>query len=162
MHTSSEVTRVLRQWMEAFTMRSLGDWRRFVRASGLSMPQLSLLMRLYYGGGCGVHDIGEGFGVSSAAASQLVDRLVHAGLVARAEDPDDRRARQIALSAKGRELIDRGIRERYRWVDHLVDELPADQKVSVLRFLPFLIEAEKRLPPRNTELRQTSLKKRST
>src|SRR5208283_3212855 len=109
MQTKREVAGVIRQWMEAFTMRSLGDWRRFVKSSGLSMPQLSLLMRLYYGGGCGVHDIGSGFGVSSAAASQLVDRLVHAGLVARVEDPDDRRARQIALSAKGRGLIQRGI-----------------------------------------------------
>jgi DNA-binding MarR family transcriptional regulator len=92
----------------------------------------------------------------------MVDRLVHAGLVARAEDPGDRRARQVELSGKGRQLIDRGIRERYRWVDDLVDELPADQKTSVLRFLPSLIEAEKRLPARNTDQQESSVKKRST
>ena len=162
MQTSREVSRVIRQWMEAFAMRSMGDWRRFVRSSGLSMPQLSLLMRLYYRGGCGVHDIGTGFGVSSAAASQLVDRLVHAGLVARAEDPGDRRARQVALSEKGRELIDKGIKERYRWVDDLVDGLAADQKASVMRFLPSLIEAEKKLPARNMDKRESSSKKGST
>jgi DNA-binding MarR family transcriptional regulator len=146
MHTTREVSVVIRQWMEASAMRSFTDWRQFVRGAGLSMPQLSLLMRLYYGGGCGVHEIGKGFGVSSAAASQMVDRLVQAGLVARVESPEDRRVRHVELSAKGRELIDRGIRERYRWVDDLVDELPADQRASVLSFLPSLIEAEKRLP----------------
>jgi MarR family 2-MHQ and catechol resistance regulon transcriptional repressor len=146
MHTTREVSLVIRQWMEASAMRSLTDWRRFVRSAGLSMPQLSLLMRLYYGGGCGVHDIGKGFGVSSAAVSQMVDRLVQARLVARVESPEDRRVRHVELSAKGRELIDKGIRERYRWVDDLVDELPADQRASVLRFLPSLIEAEKRIP----------------
>ena len=56
------------------------------------MPLLSLPMRLHYGGGCGVNDIGKGFGVSGAAVSQMVERLVQAGLVARVEDPDDRRA----------------------------------------------------------------------
>jgi DNA-binding MarR family transcriptional regulator len=162
MKRNGEVALVLRQWMEAVAMRSLGDWRRFVRSSGLSMPQLSLLMRLYYGGGCGVHDIGKGFGVSSAAASQMVERLVQTGLVARGEDPDDRRARQIALSSKGRALIDRGIQERYRWVEDLVEELGAGQRTSVLRFLPQLIEAEKRLPAGNTEPSDTSVKKRST
>ena len=146
MHGTREVSGVIRQWMEASAMRSLTDWRRFVQGAGLSMPQLSLLMRLHYGGGCGVHDIGKGFGVSSAAVSQMVERLVQAGLVARVEDPDDRRVRQVELSAKGRQLIDNGIRERYRWVDDLVEKLPADQRALVLRFLPSLIEAEKRLP----------------
>jgi DNA-binding MarR family transcriptional regulator len=143
---SRDVAGVIRQWMEAAAMRSMTDWRTFVHRAGLSMPQLSLLMRLYYGGGCGVHDLGEGFGVSSAAVSRMVDRLVQAGLVDRGEDPDDRRVRHVQLSAKGRALIDNGIRERYRWVDDLVEELPAGQRATVLRFLPSLIEAEKRLP----------------
>jgi hypothetical protein len=45
--------------------------------------------------------------------------------------PEDRRVRHVDLSAKGRELIDRGIRERYRWVDDLVDELHADQRAVI-------------------------------
>ncbi len=146
MRAPQQIAGVVRQWVEASDRRSLAEWRRFVRGAGLSMPQLSVLMRLYYGGGCGVHDIGSGLAVSSAAASQMVDRLVQAGLVDRGENPQDRRARRVALSARGRQLIDRGIRERYRWVDDLVGELPADRRASVLRILPSLIEAEKKLP----------------
>ena len=137
---------LIRRWVQASDMRSMAEWRRFVRGAGLSMPQLSLLMRLYHGGGCGVHDLGSGLGVSSAAASQMVDRLVQADLVARAESPEDRRVRMVELSVRGRLLIERGIRRRYRWVDELVGALAPDEKASVRKVLPALIEAEKRLP----------------
>jgi len=146
MSATRDVAGIVRQWVEASDRRSLAQWRRFVRGAGLSMPQLSLLMRLYYGGGCQVHDIGRGLGVSAAAASQMVDRLVQGGLVERAESPRDRRARQVALSARGRQLVGRGMRERYRWVDDLVAELAVTTRASVLRVMPSLIEAEKRLP----------------
>jgi DNA-binding MarR family transcriptional regulator len=132
--------------MEAFIMRSFDAMNRYVKAAGLSMPQFSLLMRLYHGGDCEVHDIGQHFDVSSAAASQLVDRLVQAGLVARSERPEDRRVRQVALTRKGRALIDRGIEERNRWVDDLVERLSEKERAAVLRALPSLIEAEQSLP----------------
>ena len=137
---------LMRRWVQAADMRSIAEWRRFVRGAGLSMPQLSLLMRLYHGGGCGVHDLGRGLGVSSAAASQMVDRLVQAQLVDRVESQEDRRVRTVALSARGRHLIERRIRSRYRWVDRLVGELGEDLKASMRKVLPALIEAEKRLP----------------
>jgi DNA-binding MarR family transcriptional regulator len=146
MQEPREPADLIRRWVQASDMRSLAEWRRFVRGAGLSMPQLSLLMRLYHGGGCGVHDLGRGLGVSSAAASQMVDRLVQAALVERQESPEDRRVRRVQLSTRGRQLVDRGIRRRYRWVDELVGELGADEKASVRKVLPALIEAETRLP----------------
>ena len=143
-----DIRPVIRQWMEAFTMRSMHEMGRYVKTTGLSMPQFSLLMRLYYHGGCEVHDIGRHFDVSSAAASQLVDRLVHAGLVARTENPDDRRARQIELSQKGRALIDTGVEKRYRWLDDMVAALSVKERTALLASLPHLIEAEKTFPGR--------------
>ena len=35
---------LIRRWVQASDMRSMAEWRRFVRAAGLSMPQLGLLM----------------------------------------------------------------------------------------------------------------------
>ena len=146
MNVPRDVAGIVRQWVEASDRRSLAAWRRFAREAGLSMPQLSLLMRLYDGGGCRVRDIGRGLAVSAAAASQMVDRLVQGGLVERGENPQDRRARHVALSPRGRRLVGRGMRERYRWVDDMVAELGATARASVMRLLPPLIEAEKRLP----------------
>ncbi|MCX7037595.1 MAG: hypothetical protein NT005_00370, partial [Spirochaetes bacterium] len=59
MRDTSDITTVIRQWMECFFMRSMHDWARYVRTTGLSLPQVGLLMRLYHGGRCEVHDIGE-------------------------------------------------------------------------------------------------------
>ena len=67
---------VLRQWSEVFMGRSMRDFSAFMRNSGLSMPQVSLLSRLYYQGQCGVTDIADHLAVTSPAASQMVERLV--------------------------------------------------------------------------------------
>jgi len=146
MNETNEIRGVIREFIEGIAMRSMRDMTRYVKSTALSMPQFSLLMRLYYGGGCEVHDIGRDFDVSSAAASQLVDRLVQSGLVARTENPEDRRVRQIELSAKGRALVDKGIEQRYRWVDELVSVLSSEERSVLLASLPLLIAAEKRLP----------------
>ncbi len=58
-------------------------------------------MRLKHGGKSGVSEIGGQMGVTNAAASQAVDRLVHLGLIERTEDPDDRRAKRLTLTQAG-------------------------------------------------------------
>jgi DNA-binding MarR family transcriptional regulator len=145
MKENSEISALIRQWMEAFFVRSMQDSKVFFKATGLSMPQFSIMMHLFYRGMRGVHDIGDRMEITSAAASQLIDRLVQAGLVERAESPDDRRVRRIALTDKGRALIEKGISERYRWVEGLVTGLTEDQKEAVLKVLPTLMEAERKL-----------------
>jgi hypothetical protein len=75
MPTSLRFNDVLRQWTEVFMGRSMRDFSAFMRNSGLSMPQVSLLYRLYYRGQCGVTDIADHLAVTSPAASQMVERL---------------------------------------------------------------------------------------
>jgi DNA-binding MarR family transcriptional regulator len=146
MQETKQIRALLRDWVESFTMRSMHGMSLYARSAGLSMPQFSLLMRLYHTGGCEVHDIGSQFEVSAGAASQLVDRLVQGGLVVRTEDPRDRRVRQIALSDQGRVFIQKGIVERYGWVDELVEGLGAQERAGLVKWLPALMEAEKALP----------------
>lgn len=131
----------LRAWMEAFTHRSLRDWARFVKASGFSMPQFFLLMHVHHHAQCGMSDLSEHLEITPAAASQLVDRLVQAGLLEREEDPNDRRARQLALTEAGRALIERGIQERHRWVDEIASRLSEGQQAEVSAALTVLAEA---------------------
>jgi DNA-binding MarR family transcriptional regulator len=140
-----DVAALIRQWSETLTMRTMRAWWSHVRASGLSMPQFGVLMFLYHGGSCGVNDVGERMDVSGAAASQLIERLVQAGLVERTENPDDRRARLIALSARGRALVEQGTVQRYLWLDQLVALLDPEHRQAVLTALPYLIDAESAL-----------------
>jgi DNA-binding MarR family transcriptional regulator len=136
----------LRDWMETFMMRSMHGTGAYLKEKGLSMPQFSLMMRLYHIGECEVHDIGEVFDISAAGASQLVDKLVQNGLVMRTESPDDRRVRRIALTAKGRALINQGVDERYRWLDDLLDAMSPADEAAILKGLSAMLEVEKKLP----------------
>src|SRR3990172_4618750 len=108
MSHSQKFTLVVREWSEVFMRRSMRDFIRFTKDTGLSNPQISTLMRLHYHGVCGVSEIGVHLDVTNAAASQMVERLVQQGLLERAEHPDDRRAKQLTLTRKGRALIEKG------------------------------------------------------
>lgn len=136
MHDTEHLADSVRNLMETFFHRSMKDWMRFVRSVGLSLPQFGLLMRLHHGGRCEVREIGEHFDITSPAASQLIERLVQGGLVARTEDPDDRRARQITLSARGRALVEASINERYRWLGEHVMSLSPKETAAVKAALP--------------------------
>src|SRR5512147_710557 len=105
MTSSLQLTQTMRRFMGIamhYSMRASGH---FMKARGLSTPQFSLLMQLHYKGTCGMSQISEQFGVTPAAASQLVDKLVQSGLIHREEDPQDRRAKSLNLKDKGKELI---------------------------------------------------------
>ena len=86
-------------------------------------------------------EVSNRFDISAAAASQLVEKLVHAGYLERAEDPTDRRAKLLTLSAKGEELIQQGTEERYRWMDDLTSKLSAEEQDKVTEALNILTKA---------------------
>jgi DNA-binding MarR family transcriptional regulator len=145
MTNSTQFSQSLRAWMDAFMNRSMRGWNHFAKSTGLSMPQFSILMQLHHRGPCGMSEVSERFDISAAAASQLVDKLVHAGYLERAEDPNDRRAKLLTLSAKGKELIQQGTEERYRWMDDLTSKLNVGERAKVVEALNILTEAAQKL-----------------
>jgi MarR family 2-MHQ and catechol resistance regulon transcriptional repressor len=64
-----------------------------------------------------------------------VDRLVKKGLVARKERTNDRRVRQVELTAKGRALITRGFREHAAAMEDAVNALSERERLTLLRLL---------------------------
>jgi len=143
MSDSLQISKTLREWVEATTHRTMRDQSRYVKSLGFSMPQFFLLMQVYHRKQCGISDLSERMEITAAAASQTVDKLVQSGLLERTEDPNDRRAKQVTLSPKGRDLIEKSIGERFRWVDDLVKNLSREDRVKVGEALTILIEAGK-------------------
>ena len=137
----TQFSKTLRAWMDTFTHRSMRGWSHFAKSTGLSMPQFSILMQLHHKGSCGMSEVSERFDISAAAASQLVEKLVQAGYLERAEDPSDRRAKLLTLSLKGKELIQQGTEERYRWMDDLTSKLSMEEQAKVVEALNILTEA---------------------
>jgi DNA-binding MarR family transcriptional regulator len=136
-----QISKSLHEWVEVTTHRAMRDQSRYVKSLGFSMPQFFLLMRVYYKKQCGISDLSEHMEVTTAAASQTVDKLVQSGLLEREEDPHDRRAKQVTLSPRGRELIERSIHERFRWVDELVTGLSKSECATVTDALIILSKA---------------------
>lgn len=136
-----QFAQAIRSWMDVFMNRSMRGWGLFAKSTGLSMPQFSLLMQLHHKGACGMSEVSGRFEITPAAASQLVDKLVQNGLIIREEDPNDRRAKLLNLTDKGRELIEQGIEERYRWVDQLAEMLSDQEKARVSEALTLLTTA---------------------
>jgi DNA-binding MarR family transcriptional regulator len=135
----------LRAWMDVAMQRSMHGWSHHSKEAGLSMPQFSILMQLYYRGNCGISDIRDRFEISAAAASQHVENLVQADLIERTEASEDRRTKQVQLSAKGRQLLERGMRDRYRWMDALSRELDERAQAQIAAALNQLTDATQRL-----------------
>jgi len=86
-------------------------------------------------------EVSNRFDISAAAASQLVEKLVHAGYLERAEDPTDRRAKLLTLSTQGEELIQKGAEERYHWLDDLTSKLSTVEQTKVVEALDILTKA---------------------
>jgi DNA-binding MarR family transcriptional regulator len=145
MAESSHFSQSLRGWMDTFIHRSMHDSARVVKVSGFSMPQFFLLMQVHRHEHCGISDLSEHLEITNAAVSQLVDKLVQAGLLSRAEDPNDRRAKKVSLTLVGEEIVKKAIAERSRWVDDLATALNAEERRKVTEALEILTEASQRL-----------------
>jgi MarR family transcriptional regulator, organic hydroperoxide resistance regulator len=142
-------TQVLRDWSEVFMHRSMTDFKRFMSDSGLSASQVNTLMRLHYTGECSVSDLGAHAGITNAASSQMIDRMVGMELIQRREDPIDRRNKIIALSPKGRELIDQGIEARRAWMEELTTALSPEEQQAIVTALTLLTHAARQLEGAN-------------
>src|SRR5215211_7425480 len=140
-----QFTQAIRSWMDVFMHRSMRGWGRFAKSTGLSMPQFSVMMQLHYRGACGMSKVSEGFDITPAAASQLVDKLVQSGFIQRVEDQNDRRAKLLSLTDKGRELIQQGIEERYRWVEELSAKLSPEEREQISDALNIMTHAAQEL-----------------
>jgi DNA-binding MarR family transcriptional regulator len=126
-----------------FVRLSMQNYGRYVKESGFSMSQVSVLFYVYRKGSSGVSDIGEEMGVTSAAASQMLDRLVQQGLILRSEDQHDRRLKQIVLTKKGCQtlyLFRENLHARHAWVDELAARLSPAEQEQVEAALKILIE----------------------
>ncbi|HSJ88326.1 MAG TPA: MarR family transcriptional regulator [Anaerolineales bacterium] len=135
----------IRAWMDIFMQRSMRGWWRFAKSTGLSIPQFSIMMQMHHRGACAMSEVSERFEITPAAASQLVDKLVQSGFIMRREDPNDRRAKLLDLTDKGRDLIQQGIEERYRWVNELAEKLTPAERIQISEALDIMTRAARDL-----------------
>ena len=135
----------LQRWIGVFMQRSMRDFMGFARERGLSMSQLGALFHIHHRGSSGVSDLGDDLGVTSSAASQMLERLVHQGLILRSEDPSDRRVKHIVLTDKGLQVLHESIRARQSWLADLAETLSGSEKEDIIAALNILIDKAEHL-----------------
>jgi len=147
--SENELSSTLQQWSAVFMRRSMHDFLHFARQSGLSMVQMNVLTHIYYRGVGDISALLETLEVSKAAAGQLVERMEQQGLVERAPDPRDRRARLVSLTPKGRALVEASITARSEWLNGVLERVPAAQRPAIAAALRALTQAAETLdaPP---------------
>ena len=112
----------------------------FSKEKNLSMSQIGALMFIHRQFECGISNIGEKLGISNAAASQMLDRLVKLGLISRQEDPKDRRGKILTLTRKGNQILQESIKIRQNWQNELMCLLDNEEKKKIKEALKILIQ----------------------
>jgi DNA-binding MarR family transcriptional regulator len=104
----------------------------------LTLPQFKLLMVILHHEVSTVGCIAEQLGVGESAASYLIDRLVQAGLVERAEDPSDRRKAMIRASPAGKALLEKlsGPRD---WLNSQLREIDVEDLAALKKGLDAIV-----------------------
>jgi MarR family transcriptional regulator, 2-MHQ and catechol-resistance regulon repressor len=106
-----------------------------IKRTELGDSDFRVLEVLLHKGPLPVNTIGPKVWLTPGSISVAVDRLVEKGLVSRKDHPDDRRVRQVELTAKGRALITRGFREHACAMETAVGVLSKNERLTLLRLL---------------------------
>lgn len=129
----------LQQWIAVSIRQSMRQLVQYSHESGLSMQQIRALFRIHE---CqrGVTDIGDHLGVTKAAASQMLDKMVEQGFITRTEDPQDRRGKHITLTEKGQLAMQKSLEARHGWLTQLADKFSIKEKEEISHALSILVE----------------------
>ncbi|PWH20175.1 MAG: hypothetical protein DDG59_01090 [Anaerolineae bacterium] len=130
----------LQQFIGLLLRMVMQNHYRFVKQNGLTMPQMMILYHVQRAGGCTVSEVGEEFGISSAAASQLIDRLVQQGYLTRKEHPHDRRIKENSLTEAGIQIVEASMNAHQSCVADLVSRIDLQTQQQMLPFLEQMVE----------------------
>ena len=91
--------------MQLVVGRSIDGLHALLQELHLSLPQLGTLHFVRAEGTQSISAIAHHLQLSLAATSHLVERLVQRDLLARTEDPSDRRQKRVDLTDEGQALV---------------------------------------------------------
>ena len=97
----------------------------------VTTPQLRVLVLIANRGPQNLGAVAVELGVHPSNATRTCDRLVHAELIERGEDPQDRRLSRLVLTAKGRQLVDHVMSHRREAIAAVLEHLPAGTRSSL-------------------------------
>lgn len=120
------------RFTRAMFTRIIAALARTLRDEALSIAQVAALHLIDQAGALRVSVLADELTLSASATSRLVDGLVQRDLVAREEDPEDRRAKLLTLTPAGRRFIDTISEGRLATIAGAAEALPRELVARVL------------------------------
>jgi DNA-binding MarR family transcriptional regulator len=125
----------------AVAARSLADV-----AEEVTLTQYRTLVVLASRGPQNLAGLAEAVGVTPATATRMCDRLVRKDLIRRRTERDDRRQLRVALTTRGRSLVDAVTVRRRQEIGRIMSEIPAEQQAILVQALGRLASAAGEVP----------------
>jgi len=107
----------------------------------LTMPQFKILCMLYSSGPMRMSGLARTLGKNISTTTGVVDHLVEARLIQRQEDPEDRRAVVVSITAKGYDLCDTFMQQGWRELRALLAHLEFSELKLVEQSFNLFIKA---------------------
>ncbi|GLH78755.1 MarR family transcriptional regulator [Bradyrhizobium sp. SSBR45G] len=89
-------------WLRMVSNAVSQEFARKVAAQGVTVAEWAFMRALYDHDPMPPSVLAEAMGMTKGAISKLADRLLTKGLIARTENPQDKRAHRLALTAEGK------------------------------------------------------------
>ena len=125
----------------AVAARSLADV-----AEEVTLTQYRTLVVLASRGPQNLAGLADAVGVAPATATRMCDRLVRKDLIRRRTERDDRRQLRVALTAKGRSLVDAVTGRRRQEIARIMSEIPVEQLAVLVQALGRFASAAGEVP----------------
>jgi MarR family 2-MHQ and catechol resistance regulon transcriptional repressor len=109
--------------------------RNSVAALGLGLSDFAVLEVLLHKGPQTVNTIGKRILLTSGSITTAIDRLETRKLVRRTADSEDRRARIVQLTDKGKGLIECAFRQHALDMEETVKVLTTEERAELMRLL---------------------------
>jgi DNA-binding MarR family transcriptional regulator len=105
MPPASDLTAHTGYWLRMVSNAVSQDFARKVADEGVTVAEWSFMRALYDADAMAPSALAEKMGMTKGAISKLADRLLGKGLIARADNPGDRRAHTLSLTGAGRSKV---------------------------------------------------------
>jgi MarR family 2-MHQ and catechol resistance regulon transcriptional repressor len=106
-----------------------------IQGTGLCPSDFAILETLLHKGALPVNVIGRKVLLTTGSITTAVDRLARRGLVARRDDPDDRRVRLVELTPAGHELIAPAFARHETDLETVVSVLAPEERAALVALL---------------------------
>ncbi len=112
-------------------MQDIRTEMRSRRSSELTVPQFRVLVYVNSYEGSSLWEVAHHMGLTPSTTSRLVDGLIMRGLMARVDDPADRRRVQLTVTDRGKTILDSTTQGTVSYLADILRRVDADDLLIV-------------------------------